>query len=211
MPERKVFTFSRSCGFSTPAFAADWYALSLKMSHPPKVKSFNSASGTNFLTSGERPSVRLPSRIVPSWVSEPTGCALPFLTNSTPAINVVLTAPIPGVNIPSFPLGSAIFPGFSMQLLSQNDLYTHTQQQMCYPLLEQTSNDERSERDLQIEPSPQWQVLLARSGEIRMAAQVYRGRAPGTNHQTIALQSRGIIGNRNSCNLSLSPTGSRSK
>src|SRR5580700_10988953 len=30
MVERNGFTFSRSCGFRTPALAADWYALSLK-------------------------------------------------------------------------------------------------------------------------------------------------------------------------------------
>src|SRR6266404_7583938 len=38
MVERKGFTFSKSCGFRTPAFAADWLALFLKMSQPPKVR-----------------------------------------------------------------------------------------------------------------------------------------------------------------------------
>src|SRR5277367_2603730 len=84
------------------------------MSQPPNVRSFNSASGTNFLTSGDRPSVRLPRRMVPNCVSEPTGCDLPLRTNSTPAIKVVLTAPMPGISIPSFPFGGAIFPGFSI-------------------------------------------------------------------------------------------------
>ena len=50
-------------------------------------------------------SVRFPSRIVPSWVSEPIGCAIFFLIASTPAINVVLTAPSPGISTPSFPVG----------------------------------------------------------------------------------------------------------
>src|SRR5229473_8645392 len=44
------------------------------------------------------------------------GCALPVRTNSTPAIKVVLTAPIPGKRIPSFPFGGAILAGFSIQL-----------------------------------------------------------------------------------------------
>src|SRR5437660_2257967 len=75
--------------------------------------------------SGERASVRLPRRIVPICVSEPTGCAFPLRTSSTPAIKVVLTAPIPGSKIPSFPLAGAILAGFSMPLLcigrSQDD------------------------------------------------------------------------------------------
>src|SRR4029077_9744633 len=89
------------------------------MSQPPNTRSFRSLSGTNFLISGERASVRFPSRIVLSCVSEPTGCALPLRTNSTPAMNVVLTAPIPGNSTPNLPLGGAIFPGFSIPLLLQ--------------------------------------------------------------------------------------------
>ncbi len=87
------------------------------MSHPPNTKSSRSLSGTNSFTSGERPSVRLPRRMVLSWVSEPTGCAFFFLTSSTPAMNVVLTAPIPGNKTPNLPLGGAIFAGFSIPLL----------------------------------------------------------------------------------------------
>src|SRR5580658_3249198 len=60
---------------------------------------------------GERFSVRLPSRTVPICVSEPTGAAKPRRTNSTPAINVVLTAPIPGVSTPNLPFGGAILTG----------------------------------------------------------------------------------------------------
>src|SRR6267154_2409076 len=44
------------------------------MSQPPNTKSFRSLSGTNFLISGDRPSVRFPSRIVLNCVSEPSGC-----------------------------------------------------------------------------------------------------------------------------------------
>src|SRR5713226_9846687 len=157
--ERKGFTFSRSWGFRTPAFAADWYALSLKMSQPPKVRSFSSASGTNFLMSGERASVRLPRRIVPICVSDPTGCDLPLRTSSTPAINVVLTAPMPGSRTPSFPLAGAILEGFSMPLLllndrktidGKNELRTRNAAAEACRVPRQTNNNEGCGKDLQI-------------------------------------------------------------
>jgi hypothetical protein len=75
---------------------------------------------------------------------------LPLRTSSTPAIKVVLTAPMPGVRIPSFPFGGAIFPGLSMQLLNHKVLHTITQAADGNPLHKQTSNDERSTKDLQI-------------------------------------------------------------
>src|SRR5712692_9854650 len=135
MVERKGFTFSKSCGFRTPAFAADWYALSLKISQPPKVRSFSSASGTNFLMSGERASVRLPRRMVPICVSDPTGWDLPRRTSSTPAMKVVLTAPMPGSRTPSFPLAGAILEGFSMPLL----------------FIERSRNDRKKKMNLELE------------------------------------------------------------
>src|SRR5215210_2963353 len=46
--------------------------------------------------------------MVPIWVREPTGSASPFFTSSTPAMKVVATAPIPGINTPSLPVGSLI-------------------------------------------------------------------------------------------------------
>jgi len=52
---------------------------------------------------GVLPSVRLPSRMVLSWVTEPMGLAMPRLMASTPAMKVVVTAPMPGMRIPSFP------------------------------------------------------------------------------------------------------------
>ena len=58
--------------------------------------------------SGERPSVRLPSLIVPSWVSEPIGAAIPRLASSTPAIRVDDTAPSPTVRTPRRPSAGAI-------------------------------------------------------------------------------------------------------
>jgi hypothetical protein len=41
-------------------------------------------------------------------VSEPIGCPNPRFTASTPAMNVVLTAPMPGIKIPNFPSAGAI-------------------------------------------------------------------------------------------------------
>src|SRR5260370_36266863 len=46
--------------------------------------------------------------MVPSCVSDPTGCAFLRRIKSTPAMNVVATAPIPTVSTPSFPFGGAI-------------------------------------------------------------------------------------------------------
>src|SRR5947207_10270833 len=66
------------------------------------------ASGTKSLINGERLSVRLPRRMVAICVSEPIGFDLPRRTLSTPAMNVVATAPRPGVIIPSRPVAGAI-------------------------------------------------------------------------------------------------------
>ena len=53
--------------------------------------------------------------MVPICVSEPTGNDSFRRTNSTPAMKVVLTAPIPGVSTPSFPFGGAILTGLRIQ------------------------------------------------------------------------------------------------
>ena len=71
-----------------------------------------SAKGTKSLMSGERPSVRLPKRMVPIWVSEPMGCPMPALMASTPAITVVATAPMPGIRTPSLPVAGAMDSGW---------------------------------------------------------------------------------------------------
>src|SRR5579864_5080241 len=84
--------------------------LSSKMSQPVKTRSLSCASGTKSLIFGERPSVRLPRRMVPICVSDPMGKAMPLRTASTPATNVVATAPIPGIMMPRLPLAGAIFP-----------------------------------------------------------------------------------------------------
>src|SRR5690348_11887097 len=89
---------------STPALHAAVSASSAIGSHAPNTRSSRSASGTSSLMSGERLSVRLPSRIVAICVSEPIGFDNPRRTLSTPAMNVVATAPRPGVRIPSLPV-----------------------------------------------------------------------------------------------------------
>src|SRR5260370_1035989 len=80
------------------------------MSQPPKVRSVSSARGTNFLMSGERASVRLPRRMVPICVSDPTGCDLPLRTSSTPGMGAVSTTFMAGVELvrkgKSQPVGS---------------------------------------------------------------------------------------------------------
>src|SRR5690242_18761770 len=50
--------------------------------------------------------------MVPIWVKEPIGGANCRRMASTPAIKVVATAPMPGIRIPSLPLGSAISTNF---------------------------------------------------------------------------------------------------
>ncbi len=62
------------------------------------------ASGAKSLISGERLSVRLPSRMVAICVSDPMGLEYPRRMLSTPAMNVVATAPSPGVSTPNFPV-----------------------------------------------------------------------------------------------------------
>src|SRR5882757_5434753 len=69
------------------------------------------ASGTTSLIFGDRPSVRLPRRMVPIWVSEPIGFASPLRMATTPAMVVVLTAPSPTSRIPSLPRAGAISTG----------------------------------------------------------------------------------------------------
>ena len=108
MEVRNGFTWSSRSRSSTPAFDAAAYMLSSKMSQPVKTRSLSDASGTNSLILGESASVRLPSRIVPIWVSDPMGLAMPLRTASTPATNVVATAPMPGIMMPSLPLGAWI-------------------------------------------------------------------------------------------------------
>jgi hypothetical protein len=63
------------------------------------------------LISGDRFSVRLPSRMVAIWVSEPIGLESPRRMLSTPAMKVVATAPRPGVRMPSFPAAGRMLAG----------------------------------------------------------------------------------------------------
>jgi hypothetical protein len=66
---------------------------------------------------GDRLSVRLPNRIVPIWVKEPIGLANPFFIASTPAMNVEVIAPIPGITTPNFPFAGAIV--FPLEIIFQ--------------------------------------------------------------------------------------------
>src|SRR6266566_2396189 len=84
--------------------------LSSKMSQPVKTRSSSPARGTNSLILGDRPSVRLPSRTVPIWVSDPIGFARSLRIASTPATKVVATAPMPGIITPSFPFADWMVP-----------------------------------------------------------------------------------------------------
>ena len=81
------------------------------MSQPPNTRSSSAASGTTSLIFGERPSVRLPRRMVPIWVSEPIGLARPLRMAMTPAMVVVLTAPRPTSRMPSLPRAGAMSTG----------------------------------------------------------------------------------------------------
>ena len=51
---------------------------------------------------------------MPIWVSEPIGLACPRRIASTPAMNVVATAPMPGSRTPSLPLAGRISVPFLM-------------------------------------------------------------------------------------------------
>jgi hypothetical protein len=56
---------------------------------------------------GTRFSVRVPSRIAPSCVSEPIGSPIPLRASSTPAMSVLVTAPSPTHRTPSLPSAGA--------------------------------------------------------------------------------------------------------
>ena len=103
---------SRSRSSRTPAFFAAVYASSGIGSHAPKTMSSSFASGTKSLIRGDRFSVRLPSRMVAICVNDPIGFDFPRRMLSTPAMNVVATAPNPGVRIPSVPVAGAMLPVF---------------------------------------------------------------------------------------------------
>ncbi len=124
MALRRPLTLSSRSRSRTPALRAAAYMLSSKISQPVKTRSSRPARGTKSLILGERPSVRLPRRMVPIWVREPMGWAIPLRTASTPATNVVATAPMPGIITPSLPLaGSIVYPA---PLLSRPDNFTST-------------------------------------------------------------------------------------
>src|SRR5438094_1578231 len=108
MSRRKSASGSMSRCSSTPALHAAVNASSAIGSHAPNTKASSSASGMKSLISGERFSVRFPKRIVAICVSDPIGLERPRRMLSTPAMNVVATAPRPGVRIPSLPVAGRI-------------------------------------------------------------------------------------------------------
>src|SRR5215831_5414165 len=116
---RKSAIGSRSLSSSTPAFFAAVYASSGIGSHAPNTMSSSDASGTKSLMNGERFSVRFPRRMVAICVSEPIGLEWPRRMLSTPAMNVVATAPRPGVRMPSVPLAGRMVVEANVILLSR--------------------------------------------------------------------------------------------
>ena len=100
---------ARCSGESTFAFTAAVYASSGIGSQPPNTRSCRRASGTRSLIIAQRFSLRLPRRTCAIWVSDPMGLPSPALTASTPAMNVVATAPMPGKRTASLPSAGATF------------------------------------------------------------------------------------------------------
>ena len=78
--------------------------------------------GTKSRISGERWSVRLPSRIVAIWVSDPIGEPMPRRASSVPAMSVVATAPRPTVSTPRRPSAGAIVRGVAIPAAYAPDL-----------------------------------------------------------------------------------------
>jgi hypothetical protein len=66
-------------------------------------------------------------------------------------MKVVATAPIPGNNTPSFPLGAAILVGFSMNFLSYFVGGLHKAQPSGRKAVTQTINDGGSPADMQMQ------------------------------------------------------------
>src|SRR3954463_5018891 len=107
MPFRKSAIGSMSRSSRTPAFLAAVSASSGIGSQAPNTMSSSLASGTKSLISGALFSVLLPRRMVAIWVSDPIGLERPRRMLPTPAMNVVATAPSPGVRIPRRPVAGA--------------------------------------------------------------------------------------------------------
>src|SRR5215469_17517222 len=101
-----------------PRFYRGLIGIVLKNVPPTENEVVRVGQRNEFSDQERTPIGALPRRMVPICVSDPTGHALPVRVSSTPAMNVVLTAPIPGSKIPSFPFGGTILSGFSMSLLA---------------------------------------------------------------------------------------------
>src|SRR5438270_523139 len=77
-------------------------------SQPPKARFSSGVSGTSSLIICQRFSLRFPRRMCAICVSDPMGRPRPRRAASTPAMNVVATAPIPGSSTASFPSAGAM-------------------------------------------------------------------------------------------------------
>src|SRR4051812_12627504 len=97
-----------SCRSRTPAWRAAAYASSGSGSQAPKTRSSSAARGTIPGMGGARLWVLWRGGLGPFGGPAPIGRAAPRRTFSTPAMNVVATAPSPTHNTPSLPSAGAI-------------------------------------------------------------------------------------------------------
>ena len=105
MPSSSRESGARSSLVKTPAVRAASNALGDSGSQPPNTMSSRPESETSSRILCSTP---VASSIVPICVSEPMGEANPCRAASTPAYNVVDTAPMPGVRMPRRPTAGAI-------------------------------------------------------------------------------------------------------
>src|SRR5882724_986249 len=74
--------------------------------------------------------------MVPIWVSEPMGFEIPRRIASTPAMNVVATAPIPGSKIPSLPVAGrmSVFPDCDSGMVAPSKAYRTVTRALVQPV-----------------------------------------------------------------------------
>src|SRR6202045_2081501 len=104
------------------------------MTQPVKTMASRLPRGTKSLMRGVRASVRLPRRMVPIWVVDPMGLAMPRRIASTPAMRVVATAPMPGIMMPSFPVAGLMLAASSLLAAPGVDMLGSTLLWFNFPL-----------------------------------------------------------------------------
>src|ERR1019366_4947314 len=122
------------------------------MSQPPNSSWLMFARGTKSAIFGVRLSVRLPSRMVPICVSDPTGTALPCRASRTPAIVVVATAPIPGSSTPSLPSAGRSDVGFFMGIPLVRSCTWRTSAPVVAPVASASRLGARPDRSTRVVP-----------------------------------------------------------